>query len=290
MKIGFIGAGKVGFSLGKYFYEHGINITGYYSQKYESAKQAAEFTNSKPYHTINELVSESNIIFITVPDSKIKSVYDEIKYMDISGRQLCHCSGAMTTAEAFPDITKYNAYGYAIHPLFPISSKYNSYTELKNAFFCIEGSHTHLEQWNCFFKKIGNPTRIISAEMKHEYHTACTIASNLVCALIAESLSLMKKCGFTEEEALDAMKPLVISNINHIFEVGPVTALTGPVERCDTATVSKHLSCIKSEPDNEIYRYVSMKLTELAQEKYPDKDYSSMKQLLLSEKYKKSTS
>lgn len=30
MNIGFIGAGRVGFSLGKYFSENGINISGYY--------------------------------------------------------------------------------------------------------------------------------------------------------------------------------------------------------------------------------------------------------------------
>lgn len=283
MKIGFIGAGKVGFSLGKYFSEHGITITGYYSQKSESAEQAAEFTGSEPYHTMTALVSDSNIIFITVPDSQIKSVYDKIKYMDISGRQLCHCSGAMTTAETFTDIAKYNAYGYAIHPLFPISSKYHSYADLKNAFFCLEGDKTHLRQWESFFKNLGNPTKIISAEAKNKYHTACTIASNLVCALMAESFSLMQQCGFTEEQAHNAIKPLVMNNINCIFETDPVTALTGAVERNDIATVLKHLTCIKSESDYEIYRYTSLKLTELAQEKHPDIDYSSMKQILLSD-------
>ena len=33
MKAGFIGAGKVGFSLGKYLAENGIQVTGFYLYK-----------------------------------------------------------------------------------------------------------------------------------------------------------------------------------------------------------------------------------------------------------------
>lgn len=280
MKIGFIGAGKVGFSLGKYFSEHEIKITGYYSQNPQSAKEASKFTNSKFYHDINQLINDSDIIFITVPDSKINLIYHQIKNKNISGRQLCHCSGAMTTEEAFPDIAKYHAYGYAIHPLFPISSKYSSYLELKNAFFCIEGNNKYLTKWENFFHKLGNPVRIISPETKTKYHTACTIASNLVCGLIAESIVLLKKCGFSEEEALVALKPLAISNINRIFDTNPVNALTGAIERCDMITIQKHLACLDSELDLQIYKYLSLKLIELAQEKHSNINYKFLKQLL----------
>lgn len=44
MRAGIIGAGKVGFSLGKYLVERGIPVTGYYSRNPVSAKEAPEFT------------------------------------------------------------------------------------------------------------------------------------------------------------------------------------------------------------------------------------------------------
>ena len=282
MNIGFIGAGKVGFSLGKYFAENGINVTGYYSPKSESAKDAAEFTSSKQYSNTAELISDSSVIFLTVPHSEISQVYDKIKHMGISGKQICHCSGSITKSEAFPDISEYGAFGYSIHPLFPISDKYNSYTKLNDAFFCIEGDIEYLDEWIKFFNKIGNRIRIISGETKREYHAACAVSSNLVCALVYESISLMKKCGFTEEEALIALRPLVMSNINNIFEAGPVAALTGPVERCDTSTVIRHLECIKDEQDRTMYKSVSLKLIELAQKKHPDTNYEYMRQILSS--------
>lgn len=280
MNIGFIGAGKVGFSLGKYFTAHGINVIGYYSQKSESAKDAAEFTGSEQYSNVSELIKDSSVIFLTVPDSTIKQVYDTIKHMSISGKQICHCSGSMTASETFPDISEYGAYGYSIHPLFPVSDKYSSYTGLNDAFFCIEGDIEYLNEWESFFNKIGNRVRIISSETKREYHAACAVSSNLVCALVYESISLLKKCRFTEEETLIALRPLVIQNIKNIFEVGPVAALTGPVERCDTSTVIKHLECINDKQDRKIYKSISLKLIELAQKKHPDTNYEYMKQIL----------
>lgn len=283
MNIGFIGAGKVGFSLGKYFAEHGINVIGYYSKKSESAKDAAEFTKSKQYNNVAELINESSVIFLTVPDSEIKQVYNIIKHIGISGKQICHCSGSITASAAFPDISEYGALGYSIHPLFPISSKYDSYTGLRDAFFCIEGNIKYIDEWRNFFNKLGNRTRIISDETKSEYHAACAISSNLVCALVYESISLMKKCGFTEDEALIALKPLVSGNIKNIFESGPVAALTGPIERCDTSTVIRHLKCINHEQDRQMYKSVSLKLIEIAQKKHPDANYKYMKQILLSD-------
>ena len=49
MKIGFIGAGKVGFTLGRYFSMDGIDVTGYYSRTSRSAMEAAEFTGTRFY-------------------------------------------------------------------------------------------------------------------------------------------------------------------------------------------------------------------------------------------------
>ena len=127
MKIGFIGAGKVGFSLGRYFAENGIFITGYYSKALQSATEASRFTKSRGYDNMAELVGDSDVILLAVPDSAIKEVYDQVKAVGIGGKQICHCSGAMSVAEAFPDIARFGASGFSIHPLFPITIKYDSF-------------------------------------------------------------------------------------------------------------------------------------------------------------------
>ena len=52
MKIGIIGAGKVGCSMGKYFVENGIPVAGFYSRHQESAEQAATFTKTEKFDSL----------------------------------------------------------------------------------------------------------------------------------------------------------------------------------------------------------------------------------------------
>lgn len=280
MRTGFIGAGKAGFTLGKYFAVHGTVISGYFSRSMESAAEAARFTGSKAFENIPELVENSDTVFITTPDYAVKEIYNTVRELDITGKMICHCSGALSSQEAFPDIAEHGAQGYSIHPLFPISSKYESWKRIGRAYFCIEGDSRRLESWKEFFEKLGNPVKILSAEHKIQYHAACAAASNLVCALIAESTELLEKCGFTQQQALSALEPLITANIGSIIKTDPASALTGPVERCDCETVRRHLGCFEEETDRELYRFASQKLITLARVRHPETDYSELEKVL----------
>ncbi|MGN0346645.1 MAG: Rossmann-like and DUF2520 domain-containing protein [Lachnospiraceae bacterium] len=279
-RIGFIGAGKVGFSLGKFFSTAGFTVTGYYSRHLESANEAAEFTDTKSFTELEDIVKESDALFLTVPDGEILFVYERIKGMLETGKQICHCSGALSSAEAFPQIDKTGAYGYSIHPLFPISNKLTSYRELPDAFFCLEGNGPHLTEWKQRLEKLGPNVQIIDSSCKVKYHAACAISSNLVCALVQESMELLTQCGFSEELALQALTPLIKSNMNHILSEGPKQALTGPMERGDVKTVEKHLQCFATEAERAMYFSISRKLMQLAKMKNAERDYHGMEGML----------
>lgn len=280
MKAGFIGAGKVGFSLGKFFSKNGIQVTGYFSRNPESAADAAAFTNSKRYISIEDIVRDSDAIFLTVPDGVISSIYEEIIKLEILDKQICHCSGALSAQDAFPEIDKCGAYGYSIHPLFPISSKLTSYRELGGAFFCLEGNGPHLEIWERTLNNISRGAQVISAGAKTKYHAACAISSNLVCGLVYESIRLLQECGFDESMSLKALSPLLKSNMDHIISDGPINALTGPVERGDAGTVAKHMNLLETTVERELYRNLSLKLVEVAMDKNPTRDYSQLEEIL----------
>lgn len=279
MKIGLIGAGKAGFTLGKLFAQGGVPVTGYWSRHRDSALQAAAFTGTKGYDSLEALVQDSDALFLTVPDGTIPQVFQSIRGLGISGKQICHCSGALTAGEAFPGIAQTGAFGYSIHPLFPISGKYTAYRELTGAFFCLEGDGPHLPAWQELLASLGMTARIIPGEAKARYHAACAVASNLVCALAQVSVELLSSCGFPQEEALRALAPLMESNLKHILRDGPTDALTGPVERGDAATVAKHLRCLP-EGDRALYRAASQKLAAMARRRHPERDYADLDTIL----------
>ena len=72
MNIGFIGAGKVGFSLGKYLTERNVRVTGYYSRNPDSSREAADFTNTRQYMNLRHLVEDSDVLFVAIPDSAVE--------------------------------------------------------------------------------------------------------------------------------------------------------------------------------------------------------------------------
>lgn len=275
-KVAFVGAGKVGFSLGKYFAEGGIQVTGYYSRHQESAKQAAEFTGSDAYMDLKTLVNDSDVIFLTVPDGEIRSVFEQICSFDIRNKEICHCSGALSASQVFAGIQEKGAVGYSIHPLFPVSDKLTSFREMSGAFFCLEGQKEDLLTWETWLLEHSSGVRIIQGSDKVKYHAACAIASNLYCSLMQLSFELLSDCGFDEMQSKKALSPLVRSNVEHILEDGPVFALTGPAERGDVGTVRKHVECLENETDRMLYQTATEKLIQIARKKHPDRDYDQL--------------
>ena len=279
MRTGIIGAGKVGCSLGKYFRLNNLKVTGYYDVNENLAKEAATFTETTFIEDLETIVRISDTLFLTVPDDLITTVWNQMKDMSLEGKFICHCSGALSAGDAFPGIDKCGAFGYSVHPLFAVSDKYNSYKELSHAYFVIEGDEKHREEIAGIFNNLGNEVRYIAAKDKVKYHCAAAVCSNHVVALIQESLDLMQECGFDEESALKALAPIMLGNMQHIAERGPVNSLTGPVERADVKTVEKHLNCL-DEKQQMLYRLLSEVLISIGEKKNPGRDYGRLKHIL----------
>jgi len=276
LRIGFIGAGKVGFSLGKYFTEHHVCVTGYYSQNSESSKEAAKFTKTKYYEELNEIIKESDTLFLTVPDGSIREVYSKAILSDITGKCLVHCSGAMAS-NVFFDINTLGARGACVHPICAVNDKFTGYQNLSKAYFTVEGENvTDLAE---LLQRLGNPVEVISQENKVKYHAAAVYASNLAVALYAGATALLRECGLSESFSDNALKTLFLGNAENIVSVGVVNALTGPLERADAETVKKHLSVLEGEK-KEIYRLLSGSLLEVAEKKNTDRDYRELNTLL----------
>ena len=278
IKFGFIGAGKVGFSLGKYLKENNINISGYYSKSQHSSKEAAIFTNTRQYNNLEDLIKNSDTIFITTPDNQIADVWNEIKMLPIKEKLICHCSGSISS-EVFSNINNHGAYGYSIHPMFAISDKYNSYKNLSQAFITIEGHEKHIEYLKSLFLYLGNDVAIINKENKVLYHAASVTVSNLVLGLINNGVKYLEVCGFTKEVAIKALYPLTEYNLINIKEKGVVNSLTGPIERGDLSTVTNHLNVIPEE-DKELYRLLSKNILKIAKVKNLDRDYKNLEEYL----------
>lgn len=278
MKVAFIGAGRVGCSIGKYLSESGIPVTGYYDTAKESAASAAGFTASEAFSFIEALISQSSLIFLTTPDGLIQPTWEKIRPLPITGKIICHCSGALP-ADAFTDIAQTGAHGCSLHPMLPFSDRYTSYQQLKHAFFTIEGQEPAVQAVTELFRSLGNTVCQIKSACKPSYHAAASILSNQVIAVLDTGYRLLESCGFSREEARNATKELVRLNIENVLQHDCTAALTGPIERGDMQTVQKHLDCLPQD-DQQMYRVLGAKLVQIARQKNPGHDYTDLLNLL----------
>ena len=287
MNIGIVGAGKVGFSFGRLLAEKGVRISGYYSRNSDSAREAAEFTNSGHYTDLGKLIEDSDAIFITVPDNAITEVYRQV------ARNLKFRTSIYVIAAAYAQPRKPFRVFTRREPMqYPFICYFRSAASITaggswQVLFCVEGDAQAVEVFVPLLRGLGLQVQTISPESKAQYHLSCALASNFVCALVQRSAELLSGCGFSQTDALHALAPLMRSNLAHVIEHGAVSALTGPIERGDTQTVQKHLSCLTERDDRQLYALLGLEQVKMAQDKHPEQDYGTLAALLNREKEQK---
>ena len=228
--------------------------------------------------SIDKILTKSDVLFLTVPDDAISTVWEQVKTYPIQGKFICHCSGSLGSA-VLSGIEATGAYGYSIHPMFPFKGKKTAYEDLAQALFSVEGNEEHMEEIMDLLSACPNRIVRLKSEDKPKYHAAAVFASNLAVGLINQAKELLNECGFDDEAALNALKPLAVTNMNNIFDVGTCDALTGPVERHDIKTVQKHLDAIDQEK-KETYSALTKEIIKLAETRHPDVSYADMKHVL----------
>lgn len=274
MDIGIIGAGKVGCSMGKYVVQHRISVSGYYSKTKQSAMEAAELTRTECFEDLTDIILASDTLWIATPDDRIREVWDCIAKYDIQDYIICHFSGSLSS-DVFSGIEKKKAHPCSIHPIYAFSNKNTSYQKLNEAYFTIEGDDYAVEHMTALLQKMGNHVTRIKPQRKALYHSAASLVSNHVLGVIHAGIQTMEDCGFTREEAYQALTPLILNNVQNACEKGCREALTGPIERNDVETVDRHLAALTGTA-KDIYESIGSELVIMAKEKHPERDYSSM--------------
>ncbi len=267
MRIGFIGAGKVGSAFGIYLKKRGFQLSGYLSRSRQSAETAGKATDSRVYTEYTSLVKNSDLVFITSNDDQIESVAQGIStsYHCFKNRSFAHMSGALTSAS----LNCLKALGgdvYSVHPMQSFADVSESVEDLADTTFGIEGPQA-LETVISILKQCGNEYLLLTPEQKTEYHITSCIVSNFLTALLNHGFDLMQSIGVTQSAAISALTPMIEGTVRNIIKMGPEKALTGPIARGDVETVNKHLQSFDEARNNEaeIYKLLGRLTLALAQ-------------------------
>lgn len=238
-----------------------MELSGFYGKNPKSTLEAVNITKSKFYNNIQEIIKESDILFITTPDDIISTIDNELLKFDLKNKSVCHTSGSLKS-NVLCNAKHSGALIYSIHPIFAFSNKNMNLEEFEKTYFSVEGDIFENSIVLRLLKALGNNFFIRDKETSSTYHLANVFVSNLILSLLEIGISYFKTLGLSEEEALRAVKPLINGNIESIYSKGFVNSLTGPVLRGDIKTIEKHLSVLKDD-DKKLYSLLSLNLLKL---------------------------
>lgn len=272
--VSFIGAGKVGCSLARYLVagsargQMDVELAGFFSAGAESARTAASFAGGRAFASAVEAAQAADLVFLTTPDGRIAEVASQLAAaadagaFDPAGKVFAHCSGALSS-DALSPLRERGAATCSAHPLYAVSSRFDCWQELAQAWFTLEGDEEAVSLLDALLSTRGNHVARIPEDQKTRYHAAAVMASNLVVGLYDMAASELAACGFDPVDAQAALAALFLGNARHVAQDGVEASLTGPAARGDQATIDAHLSCLSGD-SREVYRLLTEVLYRIA--------------------------
>ncbi len=267
MKIGIIGAGKVGIALGHVLQNKGFAIVAVASRREESLDLARNYIPGKCLYTknVSEVVREADVIAITTQDREINAVAQEIfrKADKLDRKLFFHTSGAHPATELSPLEQKGAILG-SLHPLQTFPDVNSGIVALPRTYIFIEGDEKAIPVLDLLASTIGFKAVRIESKNKVLYHLSAVFMCNLLTALMHTGEGIANRIG------IDLMPffPIIETTLRNIETKGPLLSLTGPVVRGDAETVASHLEAIKGmEPQESVYRMLSLVALEMARER-----------------------
>lgn len=244
--ISFVGAGNVATHLAQAFYASGYTIAGIYSHGKASASGLSGKVNSKVCSTIGELILQTDLVIICVPDHEIADV---LEAMIPSDTFIVHTSGG-TDLTVFQG--KFTNYG-VIYPLQTFSK--TTAVSLKDVPFCIEASDREkLEELRLLCSSVSDSVMEINSDERRILHLSAVFACNFSNSMYAIAADLLKKANLP----FGLLHPLIMETARKASTHTPSEVQTGPARRNDIATMKNHEAMLKtSELYSEIYILLS---------------------------------
>ena len=263
LKLGFIGAGRVGTGLATGFARAGRDVVAVASRSIASARALVKRVRGARACAPQEVADRADLVFLTVPDDAIEPVASSIRWR--AGAACVHCSGAAdldTLKKAAAD----GALTGGFHPLHMFGEPGESPDALAGCAIALAGPDALLKKLERLARSLGAKPLRLPEGGRALYHAAANFSGAFVIALIQETIALWKKLGIAEADALAALLPLLRGTVDNVERLGAAGGLGSAVARGDLGTIRRHLDALaKSAPDSlELYRILSLRTIPLA--------------------------
>ncbi|HEU0199295.1 MAG TPA: DUF2520 domain-containing protein [Burkholderiaceae bacterium] len=266
LRLGFIGAGRLGTALAWAFARRGCEVVAVASRSRSAATLLAQHISACRVAGVQEVIEAADLVFVTTPDGAIAPTADAAHWRPHMG--VVHCSGA-TEVAALAKAARDGALIGGFHPLQTFGDPEAAAQSLPGCTITIEADEPLNAVLVALAARIECRVNRLPAGARARYHAAAGYASQHINAVLREASKIWQSWGATEEAAVQALLPLVRGTLASIAEVGLARGMPGPVSRGDVDSVAKHVAAL-AELDPQIlalYRALCERTIPLALER-----------------------
>jgi predicted short-subunit dehydrogenase-like oxidoreductase (DUF2520 family) len=257
IKIGVIGAGRVGALLGAALDRAGYRVTAVAAVSAASTARAARFLPGARVRAADEVARHADLVLLAVPDDALAGLVTGLVGTGAirAGQVVAHTSGAHGLAVLAPALAR-GAEALAFHPAMTFTGTGADLDRLAAGIsFGITATPATRPLARRLVRALGGTAEWIDEARRPLYHAALAHGANHLVTLVNEAIDRLRDAGVEHPDRV--LAPLLGAALDNTLRLGD-GALTGPVARGDAGTVTKHLTALEAVAPESVGPYLSL--------------------------------
>ncbi len=256
LRVGIIGAGRVGAVLGAALSAAGHDVVAASGLSAASAERAARLLPGVPLLPTDEVVAAADLVVLAVPDDTLPGLVAGLAETGAwrAGQLAFHTSGAHGLAVLAP-AERAGVLPLALHPAMTFTGAPEDADRLTGCPFGVTSSPAYRPVAETLVLEMGGEPFFVAEADRTLYHAALVTGANHLVTLVAEAADLLRTAGVPEPGRI--LAPLLTAALDNGLRRGD-RGLTGPVSRGDVGTVGRHLETLVERAPESVAAYVAM--------------------------------
>jgi predicted short-subunit dehydrogenase-like oxidoreductase (DUF2520 family) len=257
VEISVVGAGTLGTALAVLLVRAGADVRAV-SGRRATRERIAAYLPHVPVLAPGPTAAAGELVLIATPDDHIAEACREISAAGgfREGQTVAHLSGA-TGLDALESAVAAGAAPLSLHPLQTFPNVDAALARLPGTTVAVTAREDAVSSLGeRVARDVGAEPFRLPEEVKPLYHAAAVFASNFVVAITAAAEQMFAEAGL--REPLERFLPLSRASLEHVAELGPQAAMTGPAIRGDAGTVERNLAALEAAAPHMVEGYVAL--------------------------------
>jgi predicted short-subunit dehydrogenase-like oxidoreductase (DUF2520 family) len=257
LRVGVIGAGRVGAVLGSALRAAGATVSAVAAESDASRARAQLLLPGVATDKPTAVARSCDLLLLTVPDDMLENVVVQLAASGAlhAGQYVAHTSGrhGLAVLDAAREV---GVRPIALHPAMTFTGGLIDVDRLPGCAFGVttDAEDTaHLAQ--LLVDALAGRLVAVPEEKRSLYHAGLAHGANHLVTLVTQAMDLLRESG--AEDPAATLRPLLNAALDNALTMGDA-ALTGPIVRGDVETVRAHLTVMARTQPSVLPSYVAL--------------------------------